>query len=84
MGTPWPQSKRAGRLRPFVDGYLVPVDVHVDTPAEVEEGRAVRYSFLDTVILLRGAPSTNGPMVGRDSDRRRRHLTPRTDRPCLT
>jgi uncharacterized protein len=50
MDTPLPQLKRAGRLRPFVDGYLVPVDVHVYTPAEVGEGRAVRYSFLDTVV----------------------------------
>jgi len=43
-------AQRATDLTPICDGYLVPIDLHVYTPEEVEEYGKEEYHFLNTVL----------------------------------
>lgn len=45
-----PMSQRADDLRPIVAMSLIPVDVHVYTPEEVEEYGKEEFSFLRTLL----------------------------------
>ncbi len=45
-----PPSRRADTLRPLLAGYLVPVDIHVHTPEEMEEYGKEQHSFLHSVL----------------------------------
>lgn len=45
-----PMKQRAGELQPMVSNLLVPVDIHVYTPEEVEEYGSQEYSFVHSVL----------------------------------
>jgi len=48
--TPLPPARRADGVRPLIERSLVPVDVHVYTPEEIEEYGREPLSFVDSVI----------------------------------
>lgn len=48
--TPLPLPRRAAELTPFLSNSLVPVDVHIYTPEEVEEYTQEKFSFLNTIL----------------------------------
>ena len=50
METEMPIESRADILKPMFAHLLVPVDVHVHTPEEVDEGLQEPTSFIATVI----------------------------------
>ena len=45
-----PMANRADDLRPVLDHRLIPVDVHVYTPEEVEEYGKEAHSFVASVL----------------------------------
>lgn len=49
--TPLPPARRADTLRPLLETFLVPVDVHVHTLEEVREYGKEPYSFLNSVLM---------------------------------
>lgn len=51
VDTPLPAFRRADALRPLLAGYLVPVDIHVHTPEEMQEYGKERHSFLHSVLM---------------------------------
>lgn len=48
--TPLPMSRRAEAISGFVGQALIPIDVHVYTPEEVEELGREKYSFIHSVL----------------------------------
>lgn len=48
--TSLPLARRGDALKPLLEGYLVPVDVHVHTPEEVREYGREEHSFLHSVL----------------------------------
>lgn len=50
VDTPLPPSRRADALRPLLAGYLVPIDIHIHTPEEMEECGKEEHSFLHSVL----------------------------------
>jgi uncharacterized protein len=46
-----PMSHRADDLLPLLSGVLIPVDVHVYTPEEVEEYGKEPFSFVSSVLV---------------------------------
>src|SRR5437868_1256764 len=48
--TELPVLLRADALKPLLANTLIPVDVHVFTPEEVEEYRDERFSFIHSVL----------------------------------
>ncbi len=50
MDTNLPVPKRAALLRPVVDGYLIPIDLHVYTPEEVADLGRVEHSFMASAL----------------------------------
>lgn len=45
-----PAGRRADELGPLLNSVLIPVDVHVYTPEEVEEYGREEFSFLHSVL----------------------------------
>lgn len=48
--TQLPKPYRADELAPFLANLLVPVDIHVYTPEEIEEYGKEPFSFIDSII----------------------------------
>jgi len=43
-------SLRADDLKPMLSGILIPVDVHIFTPEEIEVDAAEEFSFVDSIL----------------------------------
>jgi len=66
-----PQARRADSLRPLLESYLVPVDLHVHTPEEVRENGKEPHSFLHSVLASgRVMYSAAGDAVSSSPDER--------------
>lgn len=50
LDTPLPPARRTRLLAPLVRDYSMPIDLHVYTPAEVLDQRAVENSFINAVM----------------------------------
>jgi predicted nucleotidyltransferase len=50
LETERPMAKRADDLKPMFANALIPVDVHVYTPEEVEEYGRIPYAFIRSVL----------------------------------
>lgn len=48
--TELPMGKRADDLTPILCNLLIPVDVHIYTPEEVEAYGQEQFSFVDTIL----------------------------------
>lgn len=48
--TDLPMANRADDLAPMLANTLLPVDVHIYTPEEVEEYRKEQFSFVNSVL----------------------------------
>ena len=48
--TELPMSLRADDLKPMLSGILIPVDVHIYTPEEIEVYAAEEFSFIDSIV----------------------------------
>ena len=48
--TDLPMANRADDLKPMLSNSLIPVDVHIHTPEEVEEYGQEPYSFINSIL----------------------------------
>lgn len=48
--TELPMSLRADDLKPMLSGILIPVDIHIYTPEEIEVYAAEEFSFVDSIL----------------------------------
>ena len=48
--TELPMANRADELKPMLSHALIPVDVHIYTPEEVEEYGKEQYSFVNSIL----------------------------------
>jgi uncharacterized protein len=48
--TELPMANRADDLKPMLSNSLIPVDVHIYTPEEVEEYGQEPYSFINSIL----------------------------------
>lgn len=66
--TELPLSLRADDLRPLLEGMLIPVDVHVYTPEEIEVYGREKFSFVDSILKSGKTVFRNGRFLSADSD----------------
>lgn len=48
--TELPMANRADDLKPILSNSLIPVDVHIYTPEEVEEYGKEQFSFINSIL----------------------------------
>ena len=48
--TDMPMANRADDLKPMLSHALIPVDVHIYTPEEVEEYGKEQFTFINTIL----------------------------------